>query len=131
MKSHLAGLLVPVAAIAVALLLQGCETSAESIGYKFELADLATRPGDGSTASVHLKRADGAPITDARLFAATWYSTGLKQRPRAQRLVPLEPDGRGGFSYTSARLHPGDSLELAARVAPDASLMWGKVEIPR
>lgn len=117
---------VSVGITVAALLLAGCKSStAQQSGYKFELARASTNAGDGMTVTVRLDRADGTPVSGAKMFAVQ------SGPPRARKLVPLQPDGRGGYAYTSPELYKGGALHLAAEVQPDSALIWESVDLPR
>ena len=117
-----------VASIAVTLL--GCQTTPDQSGsYKFELVGQPAKTDSGTTVAVRLVHTDESPVTSAQLFVVRWTQTGQKTAPMAERLIPLQADTHGDFTYTSESLHAGDKLSLAARLQPDGSLIRGSVEV--
>jgi hypothetical protein len=122
-------LLTGTAMAAVALALAACQTN-QADDYRFEVVGTPIKTDSGITLTVHLARADGSPVTSAVLYADHWVHTGAKAGQSSKnRVIPLQTDGRGNYTYASNNLHTGDTLGLAARIPPDSSLIWGSVEV--
>ena len=122
-------LLTGPAVIAAALALAACQTVFnESADYKFELVGKPVANGGGTTVSVRLARTDESPVAGAQLYVVRWRYAGSKATP-SEQLSPLQPGTQGNFTYSSGSLHAGDTLRLAARIAPDGALIHGSVEV--
>lgn len=112
-----------------ALVLAGCQTASNPSGYKFELMGQSTMTNAGTRVSIRLVRPDESPVAGAQLYVQHWQVFGAKAAPPQSRLIALERNAEGNFTYTSDDLHMGDKLHVAARPEPNSSLIYGSVEV--
>jgi hypothetical protein len=98
-------------------------------GFKFELVGAPVSTNEGTALAVRLVRSDETAVPSAQLYVMRWIGSGSKGDPRHTKLVALNPNGDGAFTYTSKLLTAGDHLSLAARLTSDGSLIHGTIEV--
>jgi hypothetical protein len=127
MKNFAAILMISAVTLGVA----GCQTPNDvSDSYKFQLEGKPVFADDGATISVRLVRADGSPVSDAEVYATRWVDTGLKSVPRRLQRMPMHADGKGLFTYSSDKVHEGDTLQVEANLPPSGSTVQGRIYVP-
>jgi hypothetical protein len=107
-------------------------TDSGSRAYSFKVAQNPVNSASGWTVSVQLVDAKtGQPVGNAQLFERQMVpAPSPKIVPGFQeRLIPLTPDGRGGYLYTQHSFLFGETLRLAARVPGKDGLIRGTAQI--
>lgn len=72
----------------------------------------------------------GRPVSNAHVSVLRPAYVGIKSVPMIQNiLVPLKPDGQGGYVYSGAPLERGERLMLRGHVPGESSTTWRTLEV--
>jgi hypothetical protein len=127
MKTQRVARIAFVATILIAL--SGCAAlTSQSDDYYFS----AVGHPSGDTLTVHfVNTVTGQPITDAQLFALHKEYRPAKGAPQiVDQRIPLNPNGRGDYTYESRDVQAGALIAVAAQVQGHDSLIYGIVRVP-
>ncbi len=92
---------------------------------------MVTMPGQGHPLTVQvINKQTGQPVTNAHVTMRHWVPGHVKNAPGPQQaMIPLEPDGHGGYVCTREHVGHGERVVLRAHVPGDLEGTWAELTI--
>jgi len=119
-------------AAALAVVVAASAVNAQTPTYTFKIIRFDTSSATERSITVELVDASNRqPVTNAQVDVVhTVYAANPKTFPPLRRVVvPLKPDGQGGYVYSDEGLRPGNPVRLRARLPGQSSPIWGAVHV--